>query len=68
MVSDRQQMRAAIFIPVLSGHRSTPSDIAKSQKKPTRDNLKRGILQKNVIEVAETSHEVNVSQTLPDSE
>lgn len=68
MASDRQQMRAAIFIPVLSGHRSTPSDIAKSQKTPTGDNLIRGILKKKLIEVAETSHEVNVSQTPPDSE
>lgn len=71
MTSDRQQKRTAIFIPILSRHRSSPSDTGKSQppltKTPKRDNLIRRIL-KNVIEVEETSHGVNVSQPRADSE
>lgn len=62
MASNRQQKKTAIFIPILSGHRS-----ATPPKTPREDNLIRGIL-KNVIVVEETSHEVNFSHTLPDYE
>lgn len=71
MAADRQQKRTAIFIPILSRHRSAPSDTGNppthTTKTPKRDNLIRRIL-KNVIEVEETSRGVNVSQPRADRE